>query len=255
MNKSSAIDIVLLIIGALLILQFLGGIGFLSFFEGILLVAPFEVVGGALIFVVYYRRKNRALKERAIQGETIDLTILSSSIAFPTGAAQKRPKAATILVIIPAANGVYSLVMAVFPFLLAMVVFVASPQQLESFREEVFGELGSWAGSQQGLQIFLSALSVLLLSLGIASVIAAYGLLKGKKWAWSFAVILAISAIIFDVAFSALFAFSSVSIEEGSEFPPIGIITGGIMLYLLYRTDVKSFLGKGQKPQMPTGNA
>jgi len=254
LNRASAVDIVLLIFGVILILQFLGGIGFLSFFPGIALVAPFGVVGGALILVVYYRRKNRALGKRAVSSQSTKLMILGSSISDRGVSAKKRPKAGTVLAVVPTANGLYSLAMGVISVLLTMVVFTATSEQLESFREDVFGDLGILAESQQSLQLFLSILSILLLSLGIASMIAAYGLFKGKRWAWSLAVKYAISSIIIDIVLIAFSEIYAISVEEGSEMLPVGVITGGIMLYLLSRTDVKSFLDKSHEPRVPTGN-
>jgi hypothetical protein len=71
MNKATIVDVVLVIVGAFLALFLVEGIrADLEVIDGCvglcymvtMYTAPFWVVGFALFFVVYYRRKNRTLK-------------------------------------------------------------------------------------------------------------------------------------------------------------------------------------------------
>jgi len=79
-------------------------------------------------------------------------------------------------------------------------------------------EFGAYAGAISGGMIVL----------GIASFVMAWGLLKGKSWAWTITLILTIISLISGL----------VSINV------IGIIINGIILYYLYRPHVKAYFGK-----------
>ncbi len=74
----------------------------------------------------------------------------------------------------------------------------------------------------------LAAMAVVLVPFGMVSFVMAWGLLKGKSWAWTITLILTIVGLIFDVP--------SLNI--------IGIIIGAIILYYLYRPYVKAYFGK-----------
>ncbi|MCH9657889.1 hypothetical protein K0U27_04185 [archaeon] len=65
--------------------------------------------------------------------------------------------------------------------------------------------------------------------LGVISFVMAWGLLKGKSWAWTITLILTIISLIFDVP--------SMNV--------IGIIIDVIILYYLFRPHVKAYFGKG----------
>jgi hypothetical protein len=73
-NKSGIIDAVLVVVGAYLILLVVQSIRGSQIFNpqcvsgcyfDLFFIVPFGGIGVALIFVVYFRRKNRALKTRA----------------------------------------------------------------------------------------------------------------------------------------------------------------------------------------------
>ena len=67
------------------------------------------------------------------------------------------------------------------------------------------------------------AIGAVFLALAIVSFVVAYGLLKGRGWAWTVTVILSI----------------------------ISIIISGIILYYLYRPHVKAYFGKGVSRSSP----
>jgi ABC-type glycerol-3-phosphate transport system permease component len=78
------------------------------------------------------------------------------------------------------------------------------------------------------------AIGGILIAIGILSFVVAYGLLKGRRWAWTLTVILSIISIV----------LSAISIAAGSVPSIISIIISGIILYYLYRPHVKAYFGK-----------
>jgi uncharacterized membrane protein HdeD (DUF308 family) len=87
-------------------------------------------------------------------------------------------------------------------------------------------------------QTLLGGLSVgtgvALLALGIAYFVMAYGLLKGKGWAWTITVLLSYIGI----------ALGLVSIVTGHVGAIFNVIINALILYYIYRPHVKSFFGK-----------
>jgi len=73
-----------------------------------------------------------------------------------------------------------------------------------------------------------------LLALGIAYLVMAYGLWRGKRWAWSITVILSFIGI----------ALGAVLIVSGNIAAIFNLIINAIVLYYLYRPHVKVFFGK-----------
>ena len=76
--------------------------------------------------------------------------------------------------------------------------------------------------------------SVILVPLGIANLVMAYGLWKGKSWAWTITLILSAIGIIFAIA----------SIAAGNIGAVFHIIINAVIIYYLYRPNVKAFFGK-----------
>jgi hypothetical protein len=73
-----------------------------------------------------------------------------------------------------------------------------------------------------------------MLGLGIAGLVIAYGLFKGKEWAWTAAVMFSIIGIIMSV----------VAIVTGNFGSIVSIIINGVILYYLHRPHVKAYFGK-----------
>jgi uncharacterized membrane protein (DUF2068 family) len=84
----------------------------------------------------------------------------------------------------------------------------------------------------------LTVLGAVLIPLGIASLIVAYGLFKGKRWAWSIAVVLSAIGI----------AINVVSLVTGSMAAMAGTLVGiainAIVLYYLSQRNVRQYFGK-----------
>jgi uncharacterized membrane protein (DUF2068 family) len=73
-----------------------------------------------------------------------------------------------------------------------------------------------------------------LVTLGVAYLVMAYGLWRGKRWAWTITMILSLIGI----------AVGAVSIVSGNVAAIFTLIINGIVLYYLYRPQVKVFFGK-----------
>jgi hypothetical protein len=96
------------------------------------------------------------------------------------------------------------------------------------------------------VQTFLGGLGiafgVVLVAIAIVSFVVAYGLLKGKGWAWTVAIILSIISIV----------WNAITLVTAANFGGIiSIIISGIILYYLFRPHVKAYFGKGVSPSRP----
>jgi hypothetical protein len=81
-----------------------------------------------------------------------------------------------------------------------------------------------------------------LVAIAIVSFVVAYGLLKGKGWAWTVSIILSIISIVWNV----------ITLVTAANYGGIiSIIISGIILYYLFRPHVKAYFGKGVNPSRP----
>ena len=94
-----------------------------------------------------------------------------------------------------------------------------------------------------------------MLAVGIGYLVVSYGLLKAKRWAWIVTVILTIIAIITQVTsviststLTESLATDITALLSGITAHIIGIAINGIILYYLYRPNVKAFFGKSKPP-------
>jgi len=76
--------------------------------------------------------------------------------------------------------------------------------------------------------------SVILVPLGIAMLVVAYGLWKGKRWAWTITLVLSFIGIALGLA----------SIATGNIVSIWPVIINAIVVYYLYRPNVKAFFGR-----------
>ena len=81
---------------------------------------------------------------------------------------------------------------------------------------------------------FIGLLGATLIVLGIADFVVAWGLLKGKSWAWIVTIIINIISAVLNI----------ISIVAGSIGSIWGLIINGIIIYYLYRPNVKSYFGR-----------
>lgn len=102
----------------------------------------------------------------------------------------------------------------------------------------------SWLGIYVGpgivrlVFLILSALSLLLLFYGGTSFFLAYGLWKGRGWAWTWA------------RTSAIIGLAASLIAMGAGIGMIGVASNALIIYYLTRTEVKAFFGKASLTEL-----
>jgi uncharacterized membrane protein (DUF2068 family) len=90
----------------------------------------------------------------------------------------------------------------------------------------------------QGSGSIFTVLGAVLIPLGVASLVVAYGLFKAKSWAWSVAVVLSIIGIVVNV-------ISLVTANMGAITGAlVDIAINAIVLYYLSRRNVRQYFGK-----------
>ena len=96
-------------------------------------------------------------------------------------------------------------------------------------------------------------IGAIVLAVGIGYLVVSYGLLKGKRWVWTVTVILTIIAIVIQIIsvvstsmLNASFPSDMNAIISGIISHIIGLAINGIILYYLYRPNVKAYFGKSQ---------
>ena len=130
-------------------------------------------------------------------------------------------------------------------------------QQLQQQQQQQDQQELQSAAELQALAQFLGgvgiAIGAIVLAVGVGYLIVSYGLLKGKGWAWIITVILTIIAIAVQIVsgitasmFNASFIDDTNSFVTGIIAQIVGIAINGVILYYLYRPNVKAFFGKSQ---------
>jgi uncharacterized membrane protein (DUF2068 family) len=101
----------------------------------------------------------------------------------------------------------------------------------------------SWFGNLVGSRIvsaaflILSIISCLLLITGALSLFLAYGLWKGRGWAWTSALT------------SAVIGLAGSILLLGIGIGLVGVASNGLAIYYLTRIEVKAFFGKAPRPE------
>jgi len=85
---------------------------------------------------------------------------------------------------------------------------------------------------------FLGIIGGMLIVIGIAGFVVAWGLLTGKGWAWIVTIIVAIISIILNL----------IVVISGVLENIVGLIIYGVIIYYLYRPNVKSYFGRVKGP-------
>jgi hypothetical protein len=127
-----------------------------------------------------------------------------------------------------------------------------SEQQQQQFQLEIQNQAELEALSQ-----FLGSIGItigaIVLAVGIGYLVVSYGLIKGMGWAWTTTVILTIISIVIQIIsvvsaslVSASFFTDLNALVSGIIAHIIGIAINGVILYYLYRPNVKAYFGKSQ---------
>ena len=85
-----------------------------------------------------------------------------------------------------------------------------------------------------GTVLLIVGIGFVLIAISIAYFVMAYGLWNGKRWAWTITLILSGIGIILGIA----------SIAVGNIGAVFHIILNAVIIYYLYRPNVKAFFGK-----------
>jgi hypothetical protein len=140
----------------------------------------------------------------------------------------KRPTGVTIIAILNIIGGIIALFAGISIALAS--AFIPTIMSDPEFQANMQGQMIP-AQMIGGAAI---GIGVLMIILGIASFVVAWGLLKGKRWAWTVTIILSIINII----------TSAVSMLGGNFGGIVSIIISGVIIYYLYRPHVKAYFGK-----------
>ena len=151
---------------------------------------------------------------------------------------ERRPTGVTIL-------GALNLIVGVLGLIFGAVLVIAAAviPNLSSISPDAADQLESQMAPTgipiQLLGLVLGALAGVMIALGIASIIVAMGLFKGKRWAWTVTMILSFIGI----------AIAAISMAFGNWGGIVNLAINGVILYYLFRPNVKAYFGKGQIPQ------
>jgi hypothetical protein len=174
----------------------------------------------------------------------------------------KRPIGVTIIAILTIIGGIILtfggislLAFGAFFSSVPIDVFVSEQIQLQQRQQQQQQQELQNAAELQSLARFLGgigiAIGAIVLAVGIGYLIVSYGLLKGKGWAWIVTVILTIIAIAVQIVsgitasmFNASFIDDTNSFVTGIIAQIVGIAINGVILYYLYRPNVKAFFGR-----------
>jgi hypothetical protein len=145
-------------------------------------------------------------------------------------APKSRPRGVTIAATVNIIVGIAGLFFA-FGFIVqdALLHPALVASEFELLRRNLSAEQGATPG-------FGIALGAAFIPLAIVSFIVAFGLLKGRRWAWTAALVLSIISM-------AWYAFTVVIIPSNGG-RTLGVIIGAVTIYYLYRPHVKAYLGK-----------
>lgn len=170
----------------------------------------------------------------------------------------KRPIGVTIIAILTIIGGVLLtfggislLAFGAFFTVVPIDVFLEEEMQQQQQQQQDLQN----AAELQALARFLGgvgiAIGAIVLAVGIGYLIVSYGLLKGKGRAWTTTVILTIIAIAVQIVsgvtasmFNASFIEDTNTFVTGIIAQVVGIAINGVILYYLYRPNVKTFFGK-----------
>lgn len=154
-----------------------------------------------------------------------------------------RPTGVTILGVLFVIAGAFSLLggiatLVAIPFVSNVNPNVIGNNELQFNGETLLTPSEQTAALAQGSGSILTVLGAILIPLGIASLVVAYGLFKGKSWAWLVAVALSTIGVVVN-------AISLVTANMGAITGAlVGIAINGIVLYYLSRRNVRQYFGK-----------
>jgi lysylphosphatidylglycerol synthetase-like protein (DUF2156 family) len=130
---------------------------------------------------------------------------------------KQRPLGIAILAVLEIIGGILALIIG--------IAFVAAGSMFESMMSEVMPFYGLFTG-------IFAIIGAIVIVVAIIALLLGYGLWKGSGWAW-----------ILQLIFSALGAVTSLTALPSGI---VGLIIDGLIIWYLFRPNVKAFFGKGE---------
>jgi uncharacterized membrane protein (DUF2068 family) len=161
---------------------------------------------------------------------------------------RQRPTGVTILGVLFVIAGAFSLLggiatLVAIPFVANVNPNVINDELQLNGQQQPLLTPGEQTALAQGSGSILTVLGAVLIPLGIASLVVAYGLFKGKSWAWFVAVVLSTIGLVVNV-------ISLVTSNMGAiAGAMVGIAINAIVLYYLSRRNVRQYFGKVATPK------
>ena len=146
----------------------------------------------------------------------------------------RRPLGITIIAILTIIDGIAFLASGIASLTVAPFLFGVDINNNNVLPATGTSTLGSVTIPETLLAGMSVATGVAILALGIAYFVIAYGLLKGKGWAWTTTVVLSCIGI----------ALGLVSVVNGHLEGIFNILINAFIFYYIYRPYVKLFFGK-----------
>jgi uncharacterized membrane protein len=148
---------------------------------------------------------------------------------------KSRPTGVTIIAILNIICGVIMLLIGIgLAIAGAIIPFVPQSEFQQQQQNLTAGDIDLSQVPPSLVGSGLLAIGGILIAIGILSFVVAYGLLKGRTWAWTLTVVLSIISIVLNV----------ISIAAGNIAGLVSVIISGIILYYLFRPHVKAYFGK-----------
>lgn len=150
----------------------------------------------------------------------------------------KRPIGVTIIAILIIIGGIVLLIGGLTLIGLGAVVSISSTEFVQT------GTNGTEVADLATLGWIPIIMGSVLLILGIAYLVVSYGLLKAKGWAWAITVIVTIIGLIIQIVSAIVTGSITSSVVYGLASHIIGIIISGIIIFYMFRPNVKAYFKK-----------
>lgn len=163
-------------------------------------------------------------------------------------AERKRPTGVTIIAILMIIGGILTLIGGIALVIVGPLISQYTVSETSSiFEDNMYSNFTSAdiSSTSNVLSIFSGYLPIIgtgLIALAIVNFMVAWGLLKGKGWAWSISVIVTIISLVIGIIFVVLNGIAGDIPSIIGEI--VGIVINGIILWYLYTPNVKSYFGK-----------
>jgi hypothetical protein len=158
---------------------------------------------------------------------------------------QHRPLGVTIIAILTIIGGILLLLGGVSLIALGTLISVSPPLDSTITNPHPLAQF---------FGVISAAIGSVLLAIGIGYIVMFYGLLKGKRWAWTITIILLLIGIAIQIISTATGSLLNASLTGSSSNTNsvisgiagsiIGIAINIVIIYYLYRPHVKGFFGK-----------